>query len=117
MATCQKMCACSDDLDHARAHQGSAAAAINKAVDCDSEMLSHLPFFTDLAPEGSSQRKQTLDSCVFEDNEMIASVMSMQDIVEIILFKERLRAWVKSCGKFGNMNDDNVYHQTLLFLF
>ena len=50
MARCQKMCACSDD--NARAHQRSAA--INKAVDCGSEMLPHQTFFMDLAPLGSN---------------------------------------------------------------
>ena len=43
MARFQKMCVCSDD--HSRAHQHSAA--INKAVDCGSEMFPHLPFFMD----------------------------------------------------------------------
>ena len=48
-------------------------------------------------------------SCVFADNEqMIASVMSMQDMLEILFFKERLRALVRSCDKFGNLNDDYV---------
>ena len=40
MARGQKMFVCPDD--HARAHQRSAA--INKTVDCVSEMLPHLPF-------------------------------------------------------------------------
>ena len=50
MARCQKMFVCSDD--HARAHQRSAA--IDKTVDCGSEMLPHLPFFMDLTPSGSN---------------------------------------------------------------
>ena len=77
------MFVCSDD--HAGAHQRSAA--INKAVDCGSEMLPHLPFFMDLAPSGSnllSDMKQTLESYVFADNEqMIASLMTMQDMLEL----------------------------------
>ena len=92
VAKCQKMCVCSDD--HARAHQRSAA--INEAVDCGSEMLPHLTFFTDLAPSGSNllpNMKKTLESYVFADNEeMIASLMSMQDMLEIFFFKECLRA-------------------------
>ena len=112
MARCQKMCACSDD--HVRARQHSAA--INKAVDCDSEMLPHLPFFMDLAPSGSysfPNMEKTHESYVSADNEeMIASVMSMQDMLEIFFFKECLRAWVKSCDKFGNMNDDYIDQQT-----
>ena len=77
MARCQKMFICSDD--HARAHQRSAA--INKAMDCGSEMLPHLPFFMDLAPSGSNllpNVKKTLESYVFADNEeMIASLMTI----------------------------------------
>ena len=70
------MCFCSDD--HSRAHQRSAA--INKAVDCGSKMLPHLPFFMDLAPSGSGSNvlpsmRKTLESYVFADyEEMIASV-------------------------------------------
>ena len=71
----------------------------------------------DLAPSGSNLspnlKKKTLESYVFADNEeIIASVMSMQDISEIYLFKECLRAWVKSCDKFANMNDDYIDQQT-----
>ena len=73
MARFQKMCFCSDD--HSRAHQRSAA--INKAVDCGSKMLPHLPFFMDLAPSGSNllpNMRKTLESYVFADyEEMIAS--------------------------------------------
>ena len=61
MARCQKMFVCSDD--HARAHQRSAA--IDKTVDCGSEMLPHLPFFMDLTPSGSNllpNMKKTLES-------------------------------------------------------
>ena len=116
MARCQKMCVCSDD--NARAHQRSAA--INKAVDCGSVMLPHLTFFMDLAPLGSNllpNMKKTLESYVFADNEeMIACVMNMQDMLEIFFFKECLRVWVKSCGKFGNMNDDDIDQQTF-FVF
>ena len=116
MARCQKMCVCSDD--HSRAHQRSAA--INKAVDCGSEMLPHLTFFMDLAPLGSNllpNMKKTLESYVFEENEgMIASVMNIQDMLEIFFFKKCLRGWVKSCDKFGNMNDDYIDQQTF-FVF
>ena len=116
MARCQKMCFCSDD--HSRAHQRSAA--INKAVDCGSKMLPHLPFFMDLAPSGSNilpNMRKTLESWVFADyEEMIASVMGMQDMSEIFFFKECLRAWVMSCDKFGNMNDDYIDKQTF-FVF
>ena len=116
MARCQKMCVCSDD--HSRAHQRSAA--INKAVDCRSEMLPHLPFFMDLAPSGSNllpNVRKTFDSYVFADNEeMIGSVMDMQDMLEIFFFKACLRARVKSCDKFGNMNDDYIDQQTF-FVF
>ena len=94
--------------DHSRAHQRSAA--INKAVDCGSEMLPHLPFFMDLTPSGSNllpNMRKTFESYAFADNEeMIESVMGMQDMLEIFFFKACLRAWVKSCDKFGNMNDD-----------
>ena len=68
MARCQKMCFCSDD--HSRAHQRSAA--INKAMDCGSKMLPHLPFFMDLAPLGSNllpNMRKTLESYVFADYE------------------------------------------------
>ena len=81
------MCVCSDD--HSRAHQSSAA--INKAVDCGSEMLPHLPFFTDLAPSGSNlspNMRKAFDSYVFADNEeMIGSVMGTQDMLEIFSSK------------------------------
>ena len=63
MARCQKMCVCSDD--HSQAHQRSAA--INKAVDCGSKMLPHLPFFMELAPSGSNllpNMRKTLESYV-----------------------------------------------------
>ena len=107
---------CSDD--HSRAHQRSAA--INKAVDCGSKMSPHLPFCTDLAPSGSNllpNMRKTLESYVFADyEEMIASVMGMQDMLEIFFFKECMRAWVKSCDKFGNMNDDYIDKQTF-FVF
>ena len=116
MARCQKMCVCSGD--NARAHQRSAA--INKAVDCGSKMLPHLTFFMDLAPLGSNllpNMKKTLESYVSADNEeMITSVMNMQDMLEIFFFKECLRVWVKSCDKFGNMNDDDIDQQTF-FVF
>ena len=105
------MCICSDD--HSPAHQRSAA--INKAVDCGSEMLPHLPFVMDLAPSGSNllpNMGKTLESYVFADNEeMIVSVMGVQDMFEIFFFKECLRTWVKSCDKFGNMNDfESTYY-------
>ena len=112
------MCVCSDD--NARAHQRSAA--INKAVDCGSEMLPHLTFFMDLAPLGFGiqtviQHEKTFESYVLADNEeMIASVMKMQDMLEIFFFKEGLRVWVKSCDKFGNMNDDDI-DQQIFFVF
>ena len=110
------MCVCSDD--HSRAHQRSAA--INKAVDCGSKMLPHLPFFMDLAPSGSNllpNVRKTFDSYVFADNEeMIGSVMDMQGMLEIFFFKACLRARVKSCDKFGNMNDDYIDQQTF-FVF
>ena len=116
MARCQKMCVCSDD--HSRAHQSSAA--INKALDCGSEMLPHLPFFTDLAPSGSNLSpnvRKAFDSYVFADNEeMIGSVMGMQDMLEIFFFKACLRAWVKNNDKFGNMNDDYIDQRTF-FVF
>ena len=109
------MCVCSDD--NARAHQRSAA--INKAVDCGFKMLPHLTF-KDLAPLGSNMlpnMKKTLESYVFADNEeMITSVMNMQDMLEIFFFKECLRVWVKGCEKFGNMNDDDIDQQTF-FVF
>ena len=61
--------------------------------------------------------KKTLESYVFADNEeMIASVMNMQDMLEIFFFKECLRVSVKSCDKFGNMNDDDIDQQTF-FVF
>ena len=47
---------------------------------------------------------------------MIGSVMNMQDMLEIFFFKEGLRVWVKSCDKFGNMNDDDIDQQTFLSL-
>ena len=116
MARCQKMCVCSDD--HSRAHQRSAA--INKAVDCGSKMLPHLPSFMNLAPSGSylsPNMRQTLESYVFTDyEEMVASVTGVQDMLEIFFFKECLRAWVKSCDQFGNMNDDYIDKQTF-FVF
>ena len=43
---------------------------------------------------------------------MMASVMGMQDMLDIFFFKECLRAWVKSCDKFGNMNDNYIDQQT-----
>ena len=61
MARCQKMCACLDD--NARAHQRSAA--INKAVDCGSEMLPHLTFFhgfSTLGIQPVTQHEKTLES-------------------------------------------------------
>ena len=110
------MCVCSDD--HSRAHQRSAA--VNKAVDCGSEMLQHLPLFMDLALSGSNLlpiMRKTFESYVFLDNEeIIGSVMGMQDMLEIFSFKACLMAWVKSCGKFGNMNDDYIDQQTF-FVF
>ena len=111
MAKYQKMCVCSDD--HSQAHQRSAA--INKAVDCGYEMTPHLPFFMDLAPSGSNllpSMRKTFESDVFADNEeMIGSVMGMQDMLEIFFFKACLRTWVKSCDKFGNMNDHYIDQQ------
>ena len=81
------MCVCSDD--HLRAHQRSAA--INKAVDCGSEMLPHLSLVMDLAPSGSnllSNMRKTFDSYVFADSEeMIGSLMVMQDMLEIFSSK------------------------------
>ena len=66
----------------------------------------------DLAPSGSNllpNMRKTLESYVFADyEEMIASVMGVQDMLEIFFFKECLRAWVKSCDKFVNMNDDYI---------
>ena len=102
------MCVCSDD--HSRAHQRSAA--INKALDCGSEMLPHLPLLMDLTPWGSNllpNMIKTFDSYVFADSEeMIGSVMVMQDMLEIFFFKACPSAWVKSCDKFGNMIDDYI---------
>ena len=110
------MFVCSDN--HARAYQRSAAT--NKTVDCGSEMLPHLPFFMDLTPSGSNllpNMKKTLESYVFADNEeMIASLMTMQDMFEMFFFKECLGAWVKSCDKFENMNDDYIDQQHFLSL-
>ena len=37
-------------------------------------------------------------------------------MLEIFLFKECLGAWVKSCDKFGKMNDDYIDQQTF-FVF
>ena len=77
-------------------------------------------FFMDLAPSGSDilpNMRKTLESYVFADNEeMIAGVMGMPDMFEIFFFKECLRAWVKSCDKFWNMNDDYTDQQTF-FVF
>ena len=76
----------------------------------------------DLAPSGSNlvitqHGKKTLESYIFAENEeMIASLMTMQDMLEIFFFKECLRAWVKSCEKFGNMNDDDI-DQQIFFVF
>ena len=42
--------------------------------------------------------------------------MGVQDMLEIFFFKECLRAWVKSCDKFVNMNDDYIDRQTF-FVF
>ena len=110
------MFVCSDD--HARAHL-QRSAAMNK-TDCVSEMLPHLPFFMDLTPSGSNllpNMKKTLESYVFADNEeMFASLMTVQDMLEIFLFKECLGAWVKSCDKFGKMNDDYIDQQTFFSL-
>ena len=47
---------------------------------------------------------------------MITSVMNMQDMLEIFFFKECLMVLVKSCDKFGNMNDDDIDQQTF-FVF
>ena len=47
---------------------------------------------------------------------MIASLMTMQDMLEIFFFKVCLGAWVKSCDKFGNMKDDYIDQQTF-FVF
>ena len=110
------MCVCPDD--HLRVHQRSVA--INKAVDCGSEMLPHLPLFMDLAPSGSnllSNMRKTFDSYVFADSEeIIGSIMVMQDMVEIFFFKACPRAWVKSCDKFGNMIEDYIDQQTFFVL-
>ena len=74
----------------------------------------------DLAPSGSNllpNVRKTFDSYVFADNEeMIGSVMDMQDMLEIFFFKAYVRARVKSCDKFGNMNDDYIDQQTF-FVF
>ena len=74
----------------------------------------------DLAPSGSNllpNMRKTLESYVLADcEEMIASVMGMQDMLEIFFFKECLRASVKSCDKFGNMNGDYIDKQTF-FVF
>ena len=74
----------------------------------------------DLTPSGSNllpNMKKTLESYVFGDNEeMIASLMTMQDMFEMLFFKDCLGAWVKSCDKFGNMNDDYIDQQTF-FVF
>ena len=71
----------------------------------------------DLAPSGFNlfpNMKKTLENFVFADNEEIAvaSVISMQDMLEIFSSKERLRAWVKNCDKFGNMNYDYTGQRT-----
>ena len=61
--------------------------------------------------------RKAFDSYVFADNEeMIGSVMGMQDMLEIFFFKACLMAWVKSCDKFGNMNDDYIDQRTF-FVF
>ena len=61
--------------------------------------------------------RKAFDSYVFADNEeMIGSVMGMQDMLEIFFFKACLRAWVKNCDKFGNMNDDYI-DQRAFFVF
>ena len=74
----------------------------------------------ELAPSGSNllpNMRKTLESYVFANyEEMIASVMGVQDMLEIFFFKECLRAWVKSCDKFVNMNDDYIDKQTF-FVF
>ena len=74
----------------------------------------------DLSPAGSNllpNMRKTFESYVFADNEeMIGSVMGMQDMLETFLFKVCPRAWVKSCDKFGNMNDDYIDQQTF-FVF
>ena len=74
----------------------------------------------DLAPSGSNilpNMRKTLESYVFADyEEKIASVMGMQNTLEIFFFKECLRAWVNSYDKFGNMNDDYIDKQTF-FVF
>ena len=73
--------------------------------------------FSSLGIQPVTQHEKTLESYVFADNEeMITSVMNMQDMSEIFFFKERLRVWVKSCDKFGNMNDDDIDQQTF-FVF
>ena len=74
----------------------------------------------DLAPSGSNllpNKRKTLESYVSADyEEMIASVMGLQDMLEIFFFKECPRAWVKSCDKLGNMNDDYIDKQTFFCL-
>ena len=61
--------------------------------------------------------RKTFESYVLANyEEMISIVISMQDMLEIFFFKECLRAWVKSCDKFGNMNDDYIDKQTF-FVF
>ena len=73
--------------------------------------------FNTIGIQPVTQHEKTLESYVFEDNEgMIASVMNIQDMLEIFFFKECLRGWVKSCDKFGNMNDDYIDQQTF-FVF
>ena len=47
---------------------------------------------------------------------MIASLMTVQDMLDIFLFKGCLGAWVKSCDKVGKMNDDYIDQQTFFFL-
>ena len=42
--------------------------------------------------------------------------MNMQDMLEIFFFKECLRVWVKSCDKFGNMNDDDIDQKNIFCL-
>ena len=90
----------------------------NKAMNCGSEMLPHLPFFMDLAPSGSNllpNMRKTFDSYVFAKNEeMIGSVPNGHaGMLEIFFFKACLRAKVKSYDKCGNMNGDYIDQQTV----
>ena len=74
----------------------------------------------DLAPSGSKllpNMRKTFDRYVFADNEeIIGSVLGMQDMLEIFSFEACPRAWVKSCDKFEKMNDDYIGQQIFFCL-